>query len=86
MLGVGVRYRAAFYLPLGLLHASLVLRLVADGLPWLEARRWGGLLNAVATVGFLATIAQGILASRRRAESSPARPVPPAPVASQEKS
>jgi hypothetical protein len=63
VLGVGVPYRPAFYLPLGLLHASLVLRLIGDGLPWLEARRWGGLLNAVAIVVFFATLAHAILAS-----------------------
>jgi hypothetical protein len=76
VLGVGVPYRVAFYVPLGLLHASLVLRLIGDCLPWVEARRWGGLLNAVAIVVFFATLAQGIVASRRRAESSPA-PVTP---------
>jgi hypothetical protein len=76
VLGVGVPYCPAFYVPLGLLHGSLVFRLIGDCLPWVEARRWGGLLNAVAIVVFFATLAPGIVASRRRAESSPA-PVTP---------
>ena len=86
VLGVGVPYRPAFYVPLGLLHGSLILRLAGDCTPWLPGRRWGALLNAVAIVGFLATVAHGILASRRRAESSPVRPDPPARVAPQERS
>jgi hypothetical protein len=65
VLGVGVPYRPAFYVPLGLLHGSLILRLVGDCTPWLEARRWSGVLTAVAIVGFFATMAHGILASRQ---------------------
>jgi hypothetical protein len=70
VLGVGVAYRPAFYLPLGVLHASLVLRVVGDCAPWLQGRQWGGLLNAVAIVTFFASIAYGILASRRRGASA----------------
>lgn len=70
VLGVRVAYRPAFYLPLGLLHASLVLRVVGDCAPWLQGRRWGGLLNAVAVIVFFANMAYGILASRPRAESA----------------
>jgi hypothetical protein len=66
VLGVGVAYRSAFYLPLALLHASVALRLIGDCGPWLEGRRWGGLLNAVAIVVFFATMAHGILTSPRR--------------------
>jgi hypothetical protein len=74
VLGVRVGYGPGFYLPLGLLHASLVLRLVGDCMPWLEGRRWGGLLNATAIVAFFAMIAQRIVASSRRVESSPPKP------------
>jgi hypothetical protein len=70
VLGIRVVYRPAFYLPLALLHASLVLRVIGDCTPWLEGRRWGGLLNAVAIIVFFASMAYGILASRPRAEGA----------------
>jgi hypothetical protein len=63
VLGVRVAYRPAFYGHLGLLHASLLLRVVGDLVPWPEARAWGGLLNGVAIVAFLASTAHGALAS-----------------------
>jgi len=70
VLGIRVVYRSAFYLPLGLLHASLVLRVIGDCAPWLQGRRWGGLLNAIAIIVFFGSMAYGIVASRSRAESA----------------
>jgi hypothetical protein len=67
MPGVAVPYQSMLYLPLGLLHASLVLRLIGDGTPWLEGRRWGALLNALAILAFLFTMGRGVIASRRAA-------------------
>ena len=61
VLGIGIAYRPAFYLPLGLLHASLLLRVIGDGTLWLAGRRWGGLLNAVAIIVFFASMAHGFL-------------------------
>ncbi len=57
VLGVAVRYRPAFYLPLALLHASLVLRLGGGlmGLGW--ARLWGGLVNLLAILLYLGMLA-----------------------------
>ena len=77
VLRVRIAYRSAFYLPLGLLHASLVLRLIGDCAPWLPGRRWGGLLNAVSVIVFFASMAYGILASRTRGESARAERVGP---------
>ena len=57
---VRVQFTHAFYLPLALLHGSLLLRLAAGGDP--AARLWGGVLNAAAIVLFAATL----LASLRR--------------------
>lgn len=53
VMGVPVKYLSIFYLHLGLLHASLVLRVVSDLLFWQSVRRWGGLLNEVAVILFL---------------------------------
>jgi hypothetical protein len=58
--------RPALYLPLGLLHASLALRLAGDCAPWLGARRGGGLLNAIAILAFIAVMAHGIVARERQ--------------------
>ena len=43
-------YHPAFYAPLGLLHASLLLRTVGDLVGWWPGRRWGGLFNAMAVL------------------------------------
>lgn len=53
VLGVQIPFTPLFYLHLGLLHLSLVLRVAGDLLLWLPGRRWGGLLNEVALVLFL---------------------------------
>jgi hypothetical protein len=45
-----------FYVPLGLLHASLLVR-VAGGVFDVEWRAWGALLNALAVALFVATVA-----------------------------
>lgn len=64
VLGVRVAYRPTFYAHLVLLHASLFLRIAGDLAPWPFARAWGGLLNGVAIVAFLANTAYGALAPR----------------------
>jgi hypothetical protein len=64
VLGVHVSYRPVFYAHLGLLHASLLLRVAGDLVPWPAARLGGGLLNGVAIVVFLASTAHGALAPR----------------------
>jgi hypothetical protein len=47
-----MRYTPAFYAPLALLHASLLLRLAGGALDS-AARRWGGVLNAAALALFV---------------------------------
>jgi hypothetical protein len=68
ILGIAVPYRRAFYVHLVLLHASLLLRVVADLAAWPLGRAWGGLLNGAAIVLFLAVTAYGAV----RSESSSA--------------
>jgi len=67
---VRVRFTNAFYLPLALLHLSLILRLAAGGDP--TARLWDGGLNAAAIVLFAATL----LASMRRPQATKAAIAP----------
>jgi hypothetical protein len=64
LLGRGIAYRPAFYAHLGLLHASLALRIFGDVWPWLPGRQWGGLGNALAIVLFFASMAYGAFGPR----------------------
>lgn len=59
--GRAIPFRERFYLPAGLLHASLLLRLVSDLASWQVGRQWGGLLNEVAILLFLALIFTSLL-------------------------
>ena len=52
-MGVGIRYRPAFYAHLLLLQLGLVLRIAGDLLPHVAVRQWGGLVNVLAILLFL---------------------------------
>lgn len=73
VLGLPPFYRPAFYVPLALLHGSLLLRIVGDLAGWFELRRWGGLLNAAAILLFLASAGLAML-TRRRSAPAPRSP------------
>jgi hypothetical protein len=49
-------YRRVLYFCLGLLHLSLILRIVADILLWPEVRKWSGMFNGIAIILFLITL------------------------------
>ena len=57
-------YQPALYVPLILLHASLLLRVVGDLMGWWTGRQWGGLLNALAVLLFLIALVRGLLRGR----------------------
>ncbi len=57
-------YQPVLYVPLLLLHVSLLLRVVGDLQGWWSGRQWGGLLNALAVLLFLLTLARGLLRGR----------------------
>ena len=67
--GLSFPWNRMLWFPLGLLHLSLVLRVVGDLVSDFDVRRWGGVLNAIALVSFvlvaLYTVAQA--AAGRRA-------------------
>jgi hypothetical protein len=71
VLGAALAYHPRFYLHLALLHATLALRIVGDLLPWWPARLWGGLLNVVTLLLFLAST----IAALQRRPAVTARPV-----------
>lgn len=66
VLGLPIAFNAAFYLPLVLLHGSLMARIGGDLLSQPQLRAWGGLLNGITLLTFLATIFTSILAGRRQ--------------------
>ena len=58
VLRVEVPYARYFYLPLALLHVSLLIRVMGDWMTWPQWRAWGGALNGIALLAFvLGTIA-----------------------------
>lgn len=64
ILGIPMNYRSEFYLHLGLLHGSLLLRVVGDVLMWQTARQWGGLLNVAVLLLFLVNTALSLVKPR----------------------
>jgi hypothetical protein len=64
VLGVAVTFRRSFYAPLILLHLSLALRVTGDLLAWPQARRWGGLLNVLVLLFFIANTLWSIWRSK----------------------
>lgn len=71
--GVKLRFGAAFYAPLGLLHASLLLRAAADlaGAPaWRVAAVWG---HVAALLAYALTVAAAARGWRRLHGKTPAR-------------
>lgn len=74
VLGRPLPFGRVFYLPLALLHLSLVLRLAGgDWAGRLAAWQWGGLLNETAVLLFLALAAAAVIRGRRSGRSVPAR-------------
>jgi hypothetical protein len=55
-----VPFRQGFYVHLGLLHVSLLLRMGGDLAAWWPGRQWGGLFNAIAFLVFLANTGHAI--------------------------
>ena len=67
---VAMPYHWTFYLPLALLHASLVLRLAGDAADDFALIRIGGLGNALALAAFIASTASAVIRGRRRRASA----------------
>ena len=67
LIGMLLPYSSAFYVPLALLNVSLWLRIAGDATVQLALRRWGGLLNELAILLFLALMVMAIRRGRRQA-------------------
>ncbi len=64
VLAVALPFRRMFYAHWALLHLSLLLRVGGDLTMWLPGQRWGGLLNALAILLFLANTVRAIAAGQ----------------------
>ncbi len=67
VLRVAVPWHPAFYVPLGLLHASLVVRLAGDAAALPPLARAGAVGNALTLALFIATVLAAVLRGRRSA-------------------
>lgn len=63
---IAIPYRAAFYLHLVLLHASLSVRILGDLLPWWPGRLWGGAMNGAVVLVFVLNTLLAVRAGRER--------------------
>jgi hypothetical protein len=71
-----VAFHRRFYLHVGVLHISVLLRVAGDLASWAPGRQWGAILNGVAIVLFLANTISSIIGgrlSRRRTRERQAR-------------
>lgn len=65
--GLHLAYTPLLYVPLAVLNAALVLRIAADLAEASEARRWSGMIQALAILLFLAlTVGSAVAGSMRR--------------------
>jgi len=66
--------RGRFWVHVGVLHLSLLLRVGGDVLEWHEGRRWGAILNGVAVAIFLLNTVSSMIAARQTPGSNPPLP------------
>jgi hypothetical protein len=60
LLSLPMAFHPTFYVPLTLLHLSLLFRVVGNLVGWSVGRQWGGLLNVLVVLLFLGTIARAL--------------------------
>ncbi len=68
VLHVAVSFTRVLYAPLAVLHIGLVLRIAGDLLIWEPGRLWGGLIDALAILGFVGIVAASALIRQAPAE------------------
>jgi hypothetical protein len=66
VLHLPMAFTPRFYSHLVLLHLSLILRVAGDLIPYWPARLWGGMLNVLVLLFFIANTALAVRAARRR--------------------
>jgi hypothetical protein len=76
VLKVPLAFNPTFYVPLLLLHLSLLLRVVGDLTGWIAVRQWGGLINVVVLLLFLANTVRAARSATPVADPKHDRKVP----------
>ena len=76
VLSIPLVFTNRFYIPLVLLHISLLLRVGGDLLSWWDARLWGGLLNVIVILAFLGITVTSLRPRATQAAMLPAKPAP----------
>lgn len=66
--GRPVTYSSLFYGTLGLLHLSVLLREYSDLTSAFDGRKWAGMMNAVAVIGFIILMIYGVARQPRSAQ------------------
>jgi hypothetical protein len=69
VLKLPLQFQPYFYVPLVLLHASLVQRVASDLFGWTYLRQWGGFLNTAAILLFFVLNLVSAISSRKSASS-----------------
>ena len=72
VMGLRIRYSAAAYAPLALLHLSILLRVTADLLDWIEFRMISGPTTIIALLSYVATLMIASRRSRFKSDQHPA--------------
>ncbi|KAA3608851.1 MAG: hypothetical protein D8M58_19135 [Calditrichaeota bacterium] len=70
IIGSPINYHPRFYLHFGLLHFSLLFRIIMDMLDWLDGRYWASLLNVIAILLFLINTVSSILGNFSKSRSA----------------
>jgi hypothetical protein len=77
---INVPFRAVFYLPLVLLHASLLLRTGGSLAGWQAGRMWGGVLNEIAILSFMGIFLFSVIRQKKPRADAAEQPVYNKPV------
>ncbi len=60
VLRINIRYSSLFYVPLTLLHLSLLLRVGGDLSAWQDGRQWGAMLNVLVLLLFIGNMVRSL--------------------------
>ena len=66
ILGMPISFSPLFYIQLALLHLSLATRVISDLMMNISVRKWGGLLNEVSILLFLAFTIHSIVFQKKQ--------------------
>ncbi len=76
VLSIPLAFSNRFYIPLALLHISLLLRVGGDLFGWWNARLWGGLLNVIVILAFFVITVTSLRPRAMQAAVLPAKAAP----------